>query len=61
MSDSSKRGLNNIEKLNVWCLWRKGKSLSEIGLAVDKHAGSIFKLKGGILPVQRKRRASFLT
>lgn len=64
MKDLSKRGLNHIEKTKVWELWRKGKTLSEIGLTVDRHAGSIFgvlKLKGGISPVQRKRRASFLT
>mgnify|MGYP000208563008 CR=1 FL=1 len=64
MADLSKRGLSNIEKLKIWHLWREGKTLSEIGLTVDKHAGSIFgvlKLKGGISPVQRKRRASFLS
>ena len=64
MTDLSKRGLSNIEKQKVWYLWREGKTLSEIGLTVDRHAGSIFgvlKLKGGISPVQRKRRASFLT
>lgn len=64
MTDLSKRGLSNIEKLKVWRLWREGKTLSEIGLTVDRHAGSIFgvlKLKGGISPVQRKRRDSFLS
>lgn len=64
MRDLAKRGLNHIEKIKVWGLWREGKTLSEIGLTVDRHAGSIFgvlKLKGGISPVQRKRRASFLT
>jgi len=64
MKDLSKRGLNDIEKINAWCLWRSGKTLSEIGLTVDRHAGSIFgvlKLNVGISPVQRKRRASFLT
>jgi len=64
MKDLSKRGLDDIEKRKVWRLWRSGKTLSEIGLTVDRHAGSIFgvlKLKGGISPMQRKRRASFLT
>jgi len=64
MKDLSKRGLNDIEKIKAWRLWRSGKTLSEIGLTVDRHAGSIFgvlKLNGGISPVQRKRRASFLT
>lgn len=64
MIDLSKRGLSNVEKLKVWRLWREGKTLSGIGLTVDRHAGSIFgvlKLKGGISPVQRKRRVSFLS
>ena len=49
----SNRGLNHIEKIKVWGLWREGKTLSEIGLTVDRHAGSIFgvlKLKGGYHP-----------
>jgi len=64
MTDLSKRGLSDIEKLKAWCLWREGRTLSEIGLTLDRHAGSIFgvlKLKGGISPVQRKRRLSFLS
>jgi hypothetical protein len=64
MKDLSKRGLDYIEKKKVWRLWRSGKTLSEIGLTVYRHAGSIFgvlKANGGISPVQRKRRYSFLT
>lgn len=64
MKDLSKRGLDHKEKLKVWNLWRQGKTLSEIGLTVDRHAGSIFgvlKLKGGISPVQRKRRSLYLS
>jgi IS30 family transposase len=64
MTDLSKRGLSNTEKLKIWRLWREGKNLSELGLTVDRHAGSIFgvlKLKGGISPVERKRRESFLS
>ena len=64
MKDLSKRGLDHKEKLKVWSLWRQGKTLSEIGLTVDRHAGSIFgvlKLKGGISPVQRKRRSLYLS
>ena len=63
MKDLSKRGLDYIKKKKVWRLWRSGKTLSEIGLTVDRHAGSIFgvlKLNGGMSPVQRKRRDSFL-
>jgi len=64
MKDLSKRDLDDIEKRKVWRLWISGQTLSEIGLTFDRHAGSIFgvlKLKGGISPMQRKRRASFLT
>jgi IS30 family transposase len=64
MKDLSKRGLDHKEKLKVWSLWRQGKTLSEIGLTVDRYAGSIFgvlKLKGGISPVQRKRRSLYLS
>jgi len=64
MTDLSKRGLSKTEKLKIWRLWREGKNLSELGLTVDRHAGSIFgvlKLKGGISPVERKRRESFLS
>ena len=42
MTDLSKRGLSNTEKLKIWRLWREGKNLSELGLTVDRHAGSIF-------------------
>ena len=54
MTDLSKRGLSDIEKLKAWFLWREGRTLSEIGLTLDRHAGPIFgvlKLKGGISPV----------
>ena len=64
MKNLSKRGLDDIEKIKAWSLWRSGKTLSEIGLTVDRHAGSIFgvlKLNGGISPMHRKRRSSFLT
>ena len=36
MKDLSKRGLDHKEKLKVWSLWRQGKTLSEIGLTVDR-------------------------
>ena len=40
MTDLSKRGLSNTEKLKIWRLWREGKNLSELGLTVDRHAGA---------------------
>ena len=64
MKDLSKRGLDHKEKLKVWSLWRQGKTLSEIGLTVDRRAGSIFgilKLKCGISPFQIRRRNLYLS
>ena len=53
MKDLSKRRLDHIEKKKICHLWRPGKTLSEIGLSVDRHNGSLFsvlKLSGGISP-----------
>jgi IS30 family transposase len=53
-----------LEKKELWRRWKEGQSLSEIGRALGKHAGSIHgvvKANGGIVPTTRKRRASALT
>jgi IS30 family transposase len=42
----------------LWRRWKDGQSLSEIGLALEKHAGSIhgvLKARGGIAPIARAR------
>lgn len=64
MAELGRPGLSPEDKQTVWTLWKQGRSLSDIGKVVDKHAGSIFgvlKLKGGIAPPTRKRRASSLS
>lgn len=48
----------------LWKRWQAGQSLSEIGVALGKHAGSIhgvISLKGGIAPTARKRSSRHLT
>ena len=58
----SKRNFTEYQKNAIWSLWSQGKSLSEIGRQINKHAGSIFcflQKYGGIKPVKpaRSRRA----
>jgi hypothetical protein len=43
----------------MWQLWSQGKSLSEIGRQLNKHAGSVFcylQKSGGIKPPTPVRR-----
>jgi len=52
-------GLSAIEKSDVWCRWKAGQSLHEIGRAFDKPHSSIRCLllpRGGIPPATRRRR-----
>lgn len=64
MAALGRPGISSENKQLIWQLWREGKSLSDIGRAIDKHAGSIFgvlKLKGGITPATTIRRPASLT
>jgi IS30 family transposase len=57
-------GLSDQEKSELWRRWQAGQSLTDIGLALGKHAGSIhgvISLKGGIAPSDRKRSSAHLT
>jgi transposase, IS30 family len=57
-------GLSTAQKRELWERWKSGQSLSEIGRALGKHAGSIYgvvKANGGFVPAERRRRASSLT
>lgn len=38
----SKRNFTYAQQETMWHLWSQGKSLSEIGRQLNKHAGSIF-------------------
>lgn len=64
MARMGRPGLSDQEKSELWRRWQAGQSLTDIGLALGKHAGSIhgvISLKGGIAPSDRKRSLSHLT
>ena len=51
-------GLSPLQKKELWRRWKDGQSLTEIGLALERHAGSIhgvLKARGGIAPIARAR------
>jgi IS30 family transposase len=57
-------GLTVGQKKELWRRWKEGQSLSEIGRALGKHAGSIHgvvKASGGIVPADRTRSVRALT
>src|SRR5690606_41606685 len=58
MATMKARGFSASQKRELWLRWRKGQSLSEIGRALGKHAGSIsgvLAIHGGISPPNRTR------
>src|SRR3954466_2012058 len=58
MAQRGRRGLSPRQKKQLWRRWRRGQSLSEIGRARGKHAGSIYGVlaaAGGITPSPRTR------
>ena len=60
----SKRSFTEHQQNAIWSLWSQGKSLSEIGRHLNKHAGSIFcflQKYGGIKPVKPIRSKRALT
>lgn len=60
----SKRSFTEDQQSIIWSLWSQGKSLSEIGRQLNKHAGSIFcflQKYGGIKPVTPSRSIRALT
>lgn len=64
MAQMGRPGLSASEKAELWRRWKEGQTLSEIGRALGKHAGSIhgvLSLNGGILPAKRKRSRLALT
>lgn len=57
-------GLTAAGKKEMWRRWREGQSLSEIGRALGRGAGSIhgtIKLQGGFSPAERTRSRLALT
>jgi DNA-binding CsgD family transcriptional regulator len=64
MRPGNRFGLSAIEKSDIWCRWKAGQSLHEIGRAFDKPHSSIRCLllpRGGIPPVARRRSRLALT
>lgn len=60
----SKRSFTAHQQTTIWSMWSQGKSLSEIGREISKHAGSIFcflQRYGGIKPVKPIRSKKALT
>jgi IS30 family transposase len=58
MKQKGRPGLSAGQKVELWQRWKSGQSLSDIGRALDKHAGSVHTIlaaHGGIMPVPRTR------
>lgn len=58
MAQKGRPGLSGSEKSELWRWWREGRTLSEIGASLGKHAGSIYgvlSLNGGIYVPARRR------
>lgn len=64
MATMGRPGLSPSQKADLWQRWKDGQSLSEIGKALGKHAGSIHGVlssNGGIVPTSRRRSRLALT
>jgi hypothetical protein len=64
MARMGRPGLTDGQKAELWERWKKGESLSDIGSAIGKHAGSVFgvlRLGGGIYHPPRLRSTRSLT
>ena len=64
MAQMGRPGLSGAQKAELWRRWKDGQTLSEIGLALGKHAGSIhgvLSLNGGCAPATRRRSMLSLT
>ncbi len=64
MAQMGRPGLSASQKSELWQRWKKGESLSDIGRALSKHAGSIHGVlssHGGIIPTICRRSSRSLT
>lgn len=64
MANIGRPGLSRAQKAELWLRWRNGESLSDIGRALGKHAGSIHGVlarHGGISPRNRTRSPRVLS
>ncbi len=58
MARMGRPGLTAGQRRELWERWRKGETLSDIGRALGKHAGSVFgvlRMGGGIYRPHRRR------
>jgi IS30 family transposase len=58
MKQTGRPGLSAAQKAELWQRWKSGQSLSDIGRALGKHAGSVHTVlaaHGGIIPASRTR------
>ncbi len=63
MARTGRPGISTEQKNELWRRWQAGETLSEIGRALGKHAGSVFGVlaaRGGIAPSARCRRPGSL-
>ncbi|MDP1946774.1 MAG: helix-turn-helix domain-containing protein [Nitrospirota bacterium] len=64
MGQMGRPGLSAAQKADLWQRWKQRQSLSEIGRALGKHAGSIHGVlssNGGFIPPVRRRSRWALT
>ena len=64
MAQMGRPGLSASQKAELWQRWKNGQSLSDIGRALGKHAGSVHGVvssNGGIIPAVRRRSRLALT
>lgn len=64
MAQMGRPGLSASQKAELWQRWKTGQSLSDIGRALGKHAGSVHGVlssNGGIVPLNRQRSRLALT
>src|ERR1700688_1032703 len=64
MRQGQRFGLSAVQKSELWCRWKAGQSLHEIGRALGKEHSSIRCLvarHGGIVPAVRRRSRRVLT
>lgn len=64
MATIGRTGLTPEKKKELWRRWKNGESLSDIGRAIECHAGSVhcvLSAHGGIAPTQRRRSKWSLT
>jgi IS30 family transposase len=64
MTQGKRFGLSAVQKSDMWCRWKAGQSLHEIGRAFGKEHSSIRCLvsrNGGFVPAVRRRSLLALT